>query len=285
MSETSQDVRALRRGLQVIDYIARRGSASLADLNRGTGLAKSTLRRLLATLEDENFVRRSLADGLFRANVSVPSQSHSIANPEHARIALAARPVLEGLARKVVWPSDLFVRSGFALTVLDHNRSLTPLLVNRDDIGDRVDMSASAVGRAYLAFCPPAESEEVLVWIEKHRGKAIAARTRTAVLETRERGYGLRDPSFTGATHKKPMQIDRLKAVALPVISSKRVICCINMLWPAEASAAVGKESEIVTMLRDGAAQIAAGYEKVLSPIVDAAPRKRSPAPKKSAPA
>lgn len=261
MTEASNDVRALRRGLQVIDYIARRGSASLADLHRGTGLAKSTLRRLLTTLEDENFIRKSLGDGLFRANINVPAQSHTQSNPEHARIAAAARPVLEKLSRTVVWPSDLFVRAGYALSVVDHNRSLTPLLVNRDDIGDRVDMATSAVGRAYLAWCPEAEREDILQHIEKRRGKALAARVRGALEETRQRGYGLRDPGFTGSTLKKPMQIDRLKAVALPVLSGGRVVCCINMLWPSEASSVVGKESDIAAMLREHAASITVAYE------------------------
>ncbi len=257
-----EDVRALRRGLKVIDYIASNGATSLAQLHRGTGLAKSTLRRLLATLEDENFIRRSLADGLFRSNISLPAQSQTAINPEHARIAAAARPVLEQLSRTSVWPSDVFVRSGYALTILDHNRSMTPLLVNRNQIGDRVDMITTGVGRAYLAFCPDVECEEILAHFEARRGVAAMQALRQALAETRKRGYGLRDATCTGATYSDPLLIDRLAAVALPVISDKKIICCINLLWPMEASSVVGPQDKIADMLREHACAIAANYER-----------------------
>ena len=264
MAAPAPDVRALRRGLQVIEQIAQQGAASLADLHRGTGLAKSTIRRLLTTLEDANFIRCSLADGLFRSNINLPSQSQSQAqtrdNLEHARIASAAGPVLKDMAHNSVWPSELFVRAGQMLMILDTNRALTPIVVNRTLIGDQVDMVTTAVGRVYLAFCPAAEREEILTGFERTSGVRAVAPLRAAVKETAELGYGVRDPSCSGATLRDPLLMDRLKAVAVPVMADGRVICCINMLWPLEASSVVAAEAETASRLREYADAIADNY-------------------------
>jgi IclR family mhp operon transcriptional activator len=69
-------------------------------------------------------------------------------------IAQVAAPVLERLCRKVVPPSDLAVRDGARMKIVETSRRNTPFVVNRDVFAIRPHMLESAVARAYLAFCP-----------------------------------------------------------------------------------------------------------------------------------
>ena len=107
-----KEIRALTRGVAVLNALCRAGACSLADLSRETCLPKSTLRRILTTFEQANFVRCSLADGLYRANVHAPAYQETAHNPFIGQIVAAATPVLEELATKVLWPSDVLIRDG-----------------------------------------------------------------------------------------------------------------------------------------------------------------------------
>lgn len=261
--EQLKDVRALRRGLAVLEALTRGGPASLSGVARDTGLPKSTARRILATLEDTGFIRKTLGDGLYRSNLAEAGgdagRSHRQAS---APIAAAAKPVLEALSREVVWPSDLFVRDGTALQIVETTRTLSPLLVNRQQIGDRVDMLTTAVGRAYLAWCPQSERTEILETLTRQRNRPAMDGLAETLEEVRANGFAVRDPRCTGASALNPFLIDRLYAVAVPVMAGERVACCLNLLWPISAAASVGDERKMAALLREKAAEISANLKR-----------------------
>jgi IclR family mhp operon transcriptional activator len=263
MSLAVKEIRALKRGVAVIETLCRLGACSLADLHRATDLPKSTLRRILATFEQANVIHCSLADGLYRSNVQIPSASEVSTSPFVGRIVRAAIPVLEQLAMKVAWPSDVLMRDGTRMRIVETNRALTPLLVNRSEIDDQVDMRHSAVGRAYLAFCPQTERDEILAEIFGANDPRAVDAMLAILKETRDRGYGERDTAFTGGTDRYPLLTDKLYAIAVPVIVQGRVICCVNMLWPRAAAPNVGDKATMAKLLKTYADQIANNYQQM----------------------
>jgi IclR family mhp operon transcriptional activator len=56
-------------------------------------------------------------------------------------------------------------------------------------------------------------------------------RLETILTETRKRGYGTRDGSFSGGKYGGPPLNDGLAAIAVPLIGRKRVYGSINILW------------------------------------------------------
>jgi IclR family mhp operon transcriptional activator len=261
MPPAVKEIRALSRGVKVVETLCKFGACSLADLNRETGLPKSTLRRILLTFQQANFLRCSLADGLYRSNIHVPSYADTAANPSIGRVVAAALPVLKELARKVVWPSDLMVRDGLQLRIVDTNRALTPLFIGRSEIGDHVDILNTAVGRAYLAFCPRTERDEIIRQIRNTRRTQELTNLPRILNETRERGYAERDSKFTGSTDRYPFLADRLYAIAVPILAQGQVLGCINLLWPRNAMASIGDKDAMVKMLQRSVAVIAHNYE------------------------
>lgn len=65
-------VRGLTRGLMLLNMLNRLdGGASVGLLAELSGLHRTTVRRLLETLQDEGYVRRSLSDDSFRLTIKV----------------------------------------------------------------------------------------------------------------------------------------------------------------------------------------------------------------------
>ncbi|CAB3639662.1 hypothetical protein LMG3431_01983 [Achromobacter pestifer] len=227
---------ALERGLIVLDEVRATQGASLQALHVSTGYAKATLLRILATLQLRGLIWRRIADDFF-----CPASSLN-ARGRQARVldmlGQCAAPELDRLQAEVLWPSDLAVRSGSAMTVRETNRSQSYFTIRRDNIGFRINMLRSAVGRAYLAFCADRERESILAALRKssREGDALAhdgAAIEAMLARTRHQGYGLRDQRF-GGDYDKPRkdQNDRLEAMAVPIMAaSGRIYGCVNVVW------------------------------------------------------
>ena len=239
MADSVKSVRALARGLEVFKALQQQPAASLQDLHRDTGLSKPTLLRILKTLEEGGMARRSLGDGRYRVSANVRFFGRDLG--EHDAIAEQAAPELDRLCRELLWPSDIAVYKDGAMEILETSRPQTPFLVNRGRMGYRVHMLMSAVGCAYLAFCPAGEREEILARL-RHSDDPYdrKARNRAAVAaelaECRRRGADgsaslLRVQTSTGRKH----QVRRhLQSIGCPIF--------LDPLEPAFAQTRRGKK-------------------------------------------
>ena len=93
----------------------------------------------------------------------------------------------------------------------------------------------SALGRAYLAFCPATEREEILARLRLRSNPRDRTARQTAWVEqlieqTRRQGYGVREPGYWIGNADLGGE---LCAIAVPVIVDSDVIACINLLWVA----------------------------------------------------
>ncbi|WP_043837181.1 IclR family transcriptional regulator [Muricoccus aerilatus] len=111
-SWASPGVTALERGLAVLDELgAAGGPVSLVDLAQRTGLYKSTLLRLLASLERCRYAVRQ-ADGRYRLGPVLFRLGQCYANGFDLRAALD--PALTRLAAATQEAASFFVREGEA---------------------------------------------------------------------------------------------------------------------------------------------------------------------------
>ena len=99
-------VRGLSRGLLLLNLLNKfDGGATVSTLAEFSGLHRTTVRRLLETLQDEGYVRRSRSDDSFRLTIKVRQLSEGFRD-EHWISALAT-PLLGELLREVLWPTDI----------------------------------------------------------------------------------------------------------------------------------------------------------------------------------
>lgn len=252
-----KSVRALARGLDVFRALQHRASASLQELHRDTGLAKPTLLRILKTLEEGGLARRSLGDGRYRIGTGARLLGRGLG--EHDAIAEQASPVLDRLCRDVLWPSDIAVYKAGAMEILETSRSQTPFLVNRGRMGYRVHMLMSALGRAYLAFCPPPERDAILAQLRQSgdpydRTAHDDAAVRRTLDQDRARGYAIRQSGYGHWASDR----DQADAIAVPVLQGTRVLASVNLTWVAGAVSQDQMVARHLDRLRVAAEEIAA---------------------------
>ena len=210
--------------------------ASLHDIHCATHISKPSLLRILNTLEHAGVVSRRLADGHYRLSAFARAARKRDA---HERVAEAAAPVLDRLCQKVKWPSDLFVPAGDHMERRETSRALSPFVIHtpfQREIGIKVGWLLTALGRAYLAFCPAGERERILEKLRKsdkpeNRLVRDPKRLEQIFAETRARGFGVRDPSFVGGPYGSPPVDDGLAGMAIPLQDGAHVHGSINILW------------------------------------------------------
>jgi IclR family mhp operon transcriptional activator len=259
----SPTIRSLERGLKVLQALQENPISSLHDIYQQTRISKPSLLRILHTLEQSGLISRRLADGRYRISANLSHLARK--RDRYDRVAEAAAPILDRLCQKISWPSDLMVPAGDHMEIRESSRVRTPFAIYfmHDRIGTPVNWVLSAVGRAYLAYCPENERQKILALLRKsdkpeNRLARDTRRVDQILAETRAHGYGTRDSSFTGGPYGRQAP-DGLAGIAVPLVDRTRVHGVINIVWAKFAR-------EIDDMVRDHLADLqAASYEIVES--------------------
>ena len=261
-------IRALERGLDIMQILQTKGSATLNDIYQVSGLPRPTILRVLRTLVGAGWVRRGLEDGFYRNSFKIEGMVNSLDHTD--KLAEISAPYLDALCRKASWPSDLtvFNSGGLYMELKETSRSLTPFLLNRDSIGHKINLPLSAVGRAYLAFCDRDECTTILAELRKSRNlanKLIHDEQKFSddLTEIRRAGYAIREPSFGGG--QKPLRSefdDGLNAIAVPIQLNKKILGCISLVWLRKAIPTKDIVREYLTDLQKAAGEISYQLKK-----------------------
>ncbi len=164
-------VTALARGLEVLACF-RHGDRMLGnqELSRRSGLAKSTVSRLthtLTTLGYLVYVEESAKYSLGTATLSLGSAMLS-----RLDIRKLAHPLMQELAEFGQCMVSLGSRDRLSMIYIDAVRGSAAVTLSLDS-GARIQIAASAMGRAYLTAVSEAERNDIM---ERVRGLAEPAR-------------------------------------------------------------------------------------------------------------
>jgi IclR family mhp operon transcriptional activator len=257
-------IRSLERGLKVLQALQENPISSLHDIHQRTRISKPSLLRILHTLEQSGLVSRRLADGRYRISANLSHLARK--RDRYDGVAEAAAPILDRLCQKVSWPSDLMVPAGDHLEIRESSRGRSPFAISfmEDRIGTPVNWALSAVGRAYLAFCPESERQKILALLRKSdkpedRLARDARRVDRILADTRAKGYGARDPSFSGGAYGRQTP-DGLQGIAVPLLDRGHVHGVINIIWVQAAK-------EIDDMVRDHLADLQAAASEIVASL------------------
>lgn len=232
-------IRALDRGLAVVELLARNGHMSLAELRRATGLPNPTLLRVLGTLQTRQWVRRNIVEGRYELSHAIGAVLGQAARA-HPLAELAAPVLLDLEPRQVGWPSDICAIVGPGrIEIVESTRQRGPMAPTRTGLGLRPSMVFSAHGRAVLAFSDAdildLHLEEIRrIGDKDDRAWIDTGKLRDEIEATRQRGYGLRAPSYWAPPFDPGPE---LGAMAVPIRSGTGVHGTISLLWIAQETA------------------------------------------------
>jgi DNA-binding IclR family transcriptional regulator len=191
-------VAVLAKAIAVIDSIAKEGEATPARLAELTGEPRSTVYRLLSSLQDLDLVEPGRRRGTYLLSLKLFRLGSTVVSRFDER--QAALPVMERIHEELGETTFLCVRRGDEAVCIERidGRRVNLLALS---LGGSLPLHAGAVSRALLAFEPPAEWER---YLDRRELEALTPRTpatRDAVIQelraTRERGYSISDGDVT----------------------------------------------------------------------------------------
>lgn len=227
----SDTLRGLERGLQVLDALNLSSGMTLRELHCNTNLPKPTLLRILATLEAHGYVRRRIADGVWRRSARL-SETGSL----QGLLLDVGSSILDDLCQRLRWPSDLAVYDEGSMMIIETTRKKSPYFINWTGVGYRIPMLQTGLGRAWLSFCSNEERETILSDLRGSSSPFDRAANNSQLIDqlisdTRAQGYGTRVQGFT----LRKIGEEKTDGFAVPVIARDRIVGCMNVTWLTSA--------------------------------------------------
>lgn len=157
--EKGQGVRSLVRGLRVVEVVSNLQPARLSDVARELDEPKSSIQRVLVTLEQAGWVSRAF--GSDPGWVLTPKVARLTGSVDGISIRSAALPVMERLRRETNETIHLAVARTPHMLLIERLESTHPVR-HVEALGGLASMARTATGRASLSTMPDAFIEEVL---------------------------------------------------------------------------------------------------------------------------
>lgn len=147
--DKADTVSALDRGLALLHcFSPARRLLGPTDLARLTGIPRPSVTRLAATLVAHRWLQPEPGGERFMLGPGVVSLAQVFLDGLDARAA--ARGPMQALAERTGGSVYLAVRDGLEMVLVEACRPQSTMLTARLDVGTRVPLANSALGRAYL---------------------------------------------------------------------------------------------------------------------------------------
>ena len=160
--EDRQFVTALARGLEVLSgFRARDKALGNLEIAQRCKLPKSTVSRLTYTLTRLGYLTLDAESGKYRLGTATLSLGSTML--ARMDIRQVARPLMQELADASKSMVSLGTRSRLSLIYVENCRSTSALTLSLD-VGSRIPIATTAMGRAYLAVA--GESERASIFDE-----------------------------------------------------------------------------------------------------------------------
>jgi len=209
VEKTGSHVQSVARALELMEMLAgENGELSLTEISDRLGWPKSTVHGLLATLRDYRFIDQSAANGRYRLGIRLFEFGHKVArNWDIREIALPVMKKLNSQFGEMVQLATEDAGEVFYIEKIDS----TLIFRIVSEIGARLPMHCSALGKALLANMPPAEARRILARSGMRRMTANTitdpAQMEAELAKIRKQGYAVDDREI----------MDGLRCVAAPI--------------------------------------------------------------------
>jgi IclR family transcriptional regulator, KDG regulon repressor len=219
-------VPAVDRALEILALLRAEGrEMSLAEITKATGWHKSSVQRVLATLNYHGFLQRDEATKRYILGIALA---------EYGRIALnnldirqLAKPFLQALVNFSGETAVLAILNETKMVMIDKREPLNQIRAS-PFLGTRFPATATSNGKALLAWLPEERVNEIMqiegLPTTTDRSITTPSAYRSDLAAVRERGYAIDREEFQ----------EGVSGVSAPVFSPKgQVIATLSVVGPA----------------------------------------------------
>ncbi|MCL6610612.1 MAG: IclR family transcriptional regulator [Peptococcaceae bacterium] len=249
----SEYINSVEKAFTVLDALCRADEAGITELSRELGMGKTTVFRLVATLEMLGLVRQ-LPSGKYAPTLKIFEMGSRVVS--RLGVRKPAAPFLEELYYACNETVNLAVLDKGEVIYLDRWESKEPLRIGLD-VGVRVPAYCSGLGKAILAHLESADRKRALSFADFRRytentitDPELLARELEIV---RSQGYAVDNGEY----------IEGIVCLGAPVFGHEgRVVAAVSIAAP---SVRLNKKQmlDLIPRLKDTAAKISArlGYQ------------------------
>ena len=218
----SESIRAVERALDVLMcFTNQTPQLTMTQISELVGINKSTVHRLLATLESKRFVERDSVTGIYKPGIRLLQMAFLAL--EHNDLRRLAAPYLQELCnryRENVTLAKLDVADVVYIDVIESAQRVKLAA----SPGQRLPAFCVASGKAILAFLPDDHVKRVLEYgMPKYTQHTITSSEAyfKDILLTRERGFAISEQEFE----------EGINAIAAPICNQP--VASISIAGPA----------------------------------------------------
>ena len=255
--DTDKDgaIRAISRGLRVLQAINRGGSITMMQICREAVIPYPTACRVIETLMKEGMVEREPARKRYRATALV--RTLSVGFQDEDALVAVARPHIVALCNRHGWPVSVATRVGHSMMVRDSTHKLTSLTLANYSPGYTLPIIECSTGKAYLAFCEPEERAAILSGLRQLDGPAerlaaLLLHDDSLLGAIRASGYA------TQARNSYTAVPGKTSSIAVPLFKGDQIRGSLALIFFAAAMPMARAEAMFVNDLRATAAAITA---------------------------
>ncbi|MGW2291563.1 IclR family transcriptional regulator [Streptomyces phaeochromogenes] len=215
-------VQSVDRAVSILQVLATRGPSGVTEVSEELGIHKSTVFRLLATLEARGMVEQDAERGRYRVGYTMIELAAGASKTND--LSSLSHPICQELAATVGDTVNVAIQDGDA--VISIGQAIGASIMSIDWVGKRAPIHATSSGKLFMAHMTPDELAEIFAkGPEKYTSHTITDPAALAQeLETvREQGY---------ATTSEEHEIG-LAALAAPIRAlDGRVIAAVTLSGP-----------------------------------------------------
>ncbi|GAA0313040.1 IclR family transcriptional regulator [Kineococcus aurantiacus] len=182
-------MQSVDRAVSLLQALALRGSAGLTELSLDVGIHKSTVFRLLATLEARGLVEQDAGRGRYRLGQTARRLAAGATGSTD--VAASAHPIAQELATTAGETVNVVISDGQEVVTVDQVTG-GAIVSSSDWVGRRAPLHATAAGKVFLAAMAPAQLTAALrAGLPRLTDATITDRSalRAQLAEVRARGW------------------------------------------------------------------------------------------------
>ncbi|QOS76785.1 IclR family transcriptional regulator [Paenibacillus sp. JNUCC31] len=159
MEDRKLTVRAVERALDILLCFTTRSDLGLTEIASQIGLHKSTVHRLMATLEERGFVIRDAATEKYRLGIRIWELSAHMSRSDDPAILLL--PAMERLRDRLGETVSLYLRDGserIRIQAVQSDQAIRRVA----PVGVRLPLSVGASSKVLMAFATEEDREDLM---------------------------------------------------------------------------------------------------------------------------
>lgn len=264
-SQPYRPVRALDRGLRILQAINQIGSGTLSHICDATNLPYATVVRLVNTLMEAGFVEKEHGRKYYRPTAMVKSLASGM--DTSADLVEAARPHIEDLTNKLGWPISITTRVGNKMVLQDSTHRMTSLTFSNYAPGYTLPIAECATGKVCLAFSGGEERTLIQRRFEMSddpgdRAGLLLTEYGSLIKQIRQQGFA------TQARNSCTSSPGKTSSIAVPIMSDGVLVGAMAIIFFSVGMKMAEAELRFVDELKVAAQKIARQLQHGQMPLV-----------------